>query len=89
MSTYQLYFREPSSGRVLARRALPSCDDDQVALVEMARMADTNDIELWDHGRLVAVLRATRSGRRMEAGVTGLWQRLKDWLAGTPVRGMA
>ncbi|RVT89858.1 hypothetical protein [Sphingomonas crocodyli] len=86
--SYELFFREPASGRLIARRALISCDDDQVALREMARMVDSSDVELWDHGRLVAALPAARrGGATMRAGAVSLWDRLKSWIGGAPLKG--
>ena len=85
--SYELFFREPASGRLIARRALISCDDDQVALREMARMVDSSDVELWDHGRLVAALPATRRGTGVGVGAVSLWERVKGWIGTAPLKG--
>ena len=61
MPAYRVY-KLDSHGKILGPPHIIECDDDAAAVTEATAYVDGFDLELWDHGRRVAVIPSKHHG---------------------------
>ncbi|MDO6416900.1 hypothetical protein Q4F19_21125 [Sphingomonas sp. BIUV-7] len=58
MPCYRLFHRSAQTGRIVDSEVLGDCADDREALMRLADHMRGLETELWERGRLVAILKS-------------------------------